>query len=90
MEDERTVLKLIDPVDLAGEEYTELRFRKARGKDLADLPLGAPKFGDLMRLAARLAGVPPSVIEMASAADAARAVEIAGESLGSGQPTGEI
>ena len=77
-------ITLSTPVKWGSETVTELVFRDLIAKDLRALKLNNMEFGDLLNLAARLSGHPPSFIDQLSGKDAMKAVELAGKSLNSG------
>lgn len=71
----RTRVTLAHPVEIGGVRYAELRVRPAKKKDLAGLKPGGDIEARLERgvtLAARMAGVPESVIYALDPADAER------------------
>ena len=86
---------LKSPIAYGSETITALTFRAAKGKDMRGLTFGVGgdgsvkmAMGDMLTLAARLASVPPSVIDELSAADAMEVVTIAAGFIGAGPTTG--
>lgn len=87
------VLKV--PVEQGSVTISELSFRRAKAKDFRGLALtvnpdGSTKIvmGDMMNLAARLAGVPPSVVDELDPEDLMEVIGLAVGFIGTGQPTG--
>lgn len=58
-----TTITLTTPVDVGGITYKELKVRKPRARDFAQMPLVAQQLGDLFPLAANLCDVDRVVIE---------------------------
>ncbi len=80
-------VKLGDPIQFGSEKIEALTFRKAKAKDFRDMPLN-PKVGDMLDIASKLSGQPPSVIDMLSPADMAEVMKIMGELMGDGLEIG--
>lgn len=85
-------LELFFPVKIGNSENAEivskLKFRRPKGKDMRDVP-AKPTIGDLMKLAARLCGQPPFVIDNLEIPDFNRVNEVVGDFLDDGRKTGE-
>lgn len=90
---EEKTLKLIDPVTVAGKEYTELTIRKPRAKDLRGLKFGYHEVdADMILTAASrcVVGVLPAVVEELSLSDFAELATIIIDFLPAGLiPTGK-
>lgn len=82
-----TVLKLKEPVTYGSEIISELKIRKPKAKDIRKLPQN-PSTGDILDLAGRLCGHPPSVIDELSIEDVGDLLEIVGNFMQPGQKTG--
>lgn len=80
-------VKLSNPVMFGTEKIAALVFRQAKAKDFRDMPI-TPKVGDMLDIAAKLSGQPPSVIDMLSPKDMAEVMKIMGEFMGDGLETG--
>lgn len=76
---ERTIIKLRSPVQFGEQAIPELSFRKGRMGDLKGVEIGEDglKMDNLMRVAARMAGVPLEVIEQVGEEDAGEVCAIA-------------
>lgn len=81
-------LKLKNPVQFGSEKIEALSFREARAKDFRDMPI-TPKVGDLLNVAAKLSGQPPSMIDLLSPGDMTEVLTFMGEFMGTGPATGE-
>lgn len=84
---EPKTLKLQEPVKQGSEEIFELTIRPPKAKDLRKLP-ERPATGDLLDLAARITGQPPSVIDELGMADTMALLDIVGDFMEPGQKTG--
>lgn len=82
------VLKLKEPIQQGSEQIAELTIREPKAKDLRKLP-ATPNTGDILDLAGRLCGQPPSVIDELSMADTAEVLDIVGNFMELGQKTGK-
>lgn len=82
------VVTLQFPVKHGSEEIRELNFRRPKGKDMRKLPSDV-SVGDIMDLAARLSGYPPSVMDELEIADFNAVNEVIGDFLGAGPKTGK-
>ena len=82
------VVYLVEPINHGGEEITELKIRKPRGKDFKKLPIDIKLCGDILDWAARLAEVPPSVFDLLSAEDVMQVMEVVGDFLPNALATG--
>jgi hypothetical protein len=71
---ESIIIKLDTPVQGNGEELTELKLRRPKGKDYRTLTSVTP-FGMALELAGKLAEVPPSTIDALDADDVKKVVE---------------
>jgi hypothetical protein len=87
MDDSKTTVKLMFPITVGGAVLSQLELKKPKAKHLKDMP-AEPKFGDLMRIAAKLADLPPSTVDELEAADAMAVAEAVGNLLAPGQKTG--
>lgn len=83
-----TKLKLKEPIKQGEELITELEFKIPHAKDMRGMSL-EPKFSDILDLAGRLCGHPPSVIDQLSAPDAMEVAAIVGNFITNGRGTGE-
>lgn len=83
---ERTI-KLAEPIQFGSETIEELVFRKPKAKDFRSMPVD-PGVGDLLNLAGRLAGQPPSVIDDLSVEDMLAVLEIVEGFIPAGRETG--
>ena len=81
------VHKLKEPVKAGSETITELTIRAPKAKDLRKLP-AQPQTGDLLDLAGRLCGQPPSVIDELGMDDTMAVLDIVGNFMEPGQTTG--
>jgi hypothetical protein len=80
-------LKLENPIKWGNEFIETIVFRDVIAKDLRTLKLNAIQFGDILDLAAKLTGHPPSVMDQLSISDAGRVVEQVGKLLDLGTLT---
>lgn len=85
-----TTLALKHPFQF-GESRTvsELTFQRLKGKHIKKINLAAPSMGDLLELASKSAGEPPSLFDEMDAEDVVSVLEVVGSFLGSSQATGE-
>lgn len=78
------------PVEVKGFEKVEsLTFRRPKARDLKDVPIEGLKFGDILKLMARLTNQPIPVIEELDAEDLTEASKRVSGFLSNGQETGE-
>lgn len=84
---EPRILKLKDPIQFGSETIGELRIRVPKAKDIRGLPKD-PDTGDILNLAGRLCGQPPTVIDELSIHDVGELMEIVGNFMEPGQATG--
>jgi hypothetical protein len=77
-------IQLTHPVKWGNELINVLVFREVIAKDLRSIKLNSMQFGDILDLAAKLSGHPPSVLDQLSMADVGRVVENVGERLNLG------
>lgn len=82
------VLKLKSPVQYGQELIAELKIRKPKAKDIRKLPQ-SPNTGDILDLAGRLCGQPPSMIDELDLEDTSALLEIVGNFMEPGQTTGK-
>lgn len=80
-------VNLDEPVMHGEDEYKVLELRKPKAKDLRDLPM-EPKVGDMLNLAANLAGVPYSVVDQLSWGDVEKVMTAVGNFMPAGPGTG--
>ncbi len=85
---DKTKYPLKQPVSFGGENVTELAFRRPKARDLRPLPMGELKAGDLLDLAARLAEVPPSLLDELEAEDAMAVMALVGGFTDASRKTG--
>lgn len=85
--DGRMVVALKHPVQFGSEKITRLEFKRPKARHFRGLPL-EPKVGDIMDLMARLADVPPSVIDELEPEDLEAASSIVGGFMPGGRATG--
>lgn len=76
------------PVEFADEEITEIKLRRATGKDLKAAMKGANPVADSIALAVRLSGQLPAVFDIMDASDLTEVLSQVGNLLQSGQKTG--
>jgi hypothetical protein len=81
-------VQLDEPVKHGEDEYRVLEIRKPKAGDLRDLPMD-PKIGDMLNLAADLAGVPYSVMDELSWGDVERVMVAVGNFMPAGPRTGK-
>jgi hypothetical protein len=77
-------IKLTNPIKWGNEMISELIFRDVIAKDLRSIKLSSMDFGDILDLAAKLSGHPPSVLDQLSMVDVGRVVANVGEHLNLG------
>jgi hypothetical protein len=80
-------LKLKESIQQGTEQISELLVRKPKAKDIRKLPAD-PKTGDILDLAGRLCGQPPSVIDELCMEDTMELLDIVGNFIQPGQKTG--
>lgn len=80
-------MTLREPVQQGSEQISKLTVRKPKAKDIRALPV-EPSTGDILDLAGRLCGHPPSVIDELSIEDCSELLEIVGNFIEPGQKTG--
>jgi hypothetical protein len=80
-------LKLKEPVQQGSEIISELKFRAPKAKDFRRLPSN-PQTGDILDLAGRLCGQPPSMIDELGMEDMKAVLEVVGNFMEPGQQTG--
>ena len=85
MQKPEIVLKLEQPIEAVGETITELVLREPKAADLRSFPVKAELvMGDLLDIAAEVAGLPGSAMNQLSARDAFRVVGEMGKFMGGG------
>lgn len=82
------VIKLKTPIQANGEEVTELRLRKPKGKDFRVIKDVEHPFDMILDFAASLAGVPPSTMDALEAEDVKEVTEAVGGFLAKFPVTG--
>jgi len=80
-------ITLKHPFNVGSEQITEIKFRRPKGKDLRLLP-PEPATSDILDLAARIGGVPPSTIDEMDAEDVMEIVGVVQDFLPNSQKTG--
>lgn len=80
-------LKLEKPIKWGNDLIETLIFRDVIAKDLRNLKLNSIQFGDILDLAAKLTGHPPSVIDQLTISDVGKVVEHVGKLLDLGTLT---
>jgi len=85
---DEVVITLKFPVKHGSEEIKELKLRRPKGKDMRKVPSDV-SIGDMMDLAARLSGHPPSVMDELEMPDFNAVCEVIGNFLGDGLKTGK-
>jgi hypothetical protein len=85
---EPVILKLKYPFSVGSEEITELKVRAPKAKDIRKLPAN-PDTGDILNLAGKLCGLPPSVIDELSMPDTSELLGVVGNFMQPGQETGK-
>lgn len=86
---ESKTLKLKHPIKVGSEEQIfELTFREPKARDIRKMP-AQPGTSDILDLAGKLCGQPPSVIDELSMADTAEVLDIVGNFMLAGQETGK-
>lgn len=83
-----TVLKLKEPIKIGSEEKSELVFEKPKAKHLRKLPT-KPDTGDILDLAGKLCGEPPSTIDELGMTDTMAMLDLVSSFLDSSQKTGK-
>jgi hypothetical protein len=81
-------IQLEYPLEFAEEEITEIKLRRATGKDLKLAMKGVNAVQDSIALAVRLSGHLPAVFDMMDASDLTEVLSQVGNLLQSGQKTG--
>lgn len=81
-------IRLFYPIKFGSDVIEDLVFRRPKGKDMRDVP-SKVAVGDMMKLAARLCGQPPSVMDELEMPDFNRVTEVVGNFLAAGQETGK-
>jgi hypothetical protein len=80
-------IKLKVPIRFGTENISELTFVDPKAKHFRDLPL-EPKVGDLLDVASKLTGQPPSVLGELDPADLGEVLSHVGKSVEGGLATG--
>lgn len=88
MTDNTITIPLEYPVEFADEEITEIKLRRATGKDLKLAMKGSNAVQDSIALAVRLSGQMPAVFDIMDASDLTAVLSEVGNLLQSGQKTG--
>jgi len=90
-----TRIKLNTPVQFGSETISELTLREPTARDMRGINIsftgdggGSIRMGDMLDLAAKLAGQPPSVIDSLSPTDAMEVMGIVGGFMQGGRTTG--
>lgn len=73
-------IALSEPIKFGSENINELVFRKPKAKDFRQLKMPL-SMGELLDLAGKLAGQPPSVIDELSVDDTKKVLEVVGNFL---------
>lgn len=81
-------IKLEYPVEFADDEITEIKLRRATGKDLKLAMKGQNNVQDSIALAVRLSGQLPAVFDIMDASDLTAVLDEVGNLLKSGQRIG--
>jgi hypothetical protein len=82
------VLKLLEPFKYGKDQYIEeLVVQKPKAKHIRNLP-AEPNTGDLLNLAGKLCGQPPSLIDELAIPDTMALLEIVSDFMDVGQKTG--
>jgi len=82
--DKIKIIPLSEPVEHGSETITVLEIKQPKAKHLRSMPL-EPDTGDLLDLAAKLAGQPPSVIDELSMKDMTEVLTVVGNFIDTGQ-----
>jgi len=77
-------ITLSEPVEHGSEIISVLEIKPPKAKHLRSMPL-EPNTGDLLNLAAKLAGQPPSVIDELSMKDMTEVLTVVGNFIDAGQ-----
>jgi len=77
-------IMLSEPVEHGSETITTLEIKPPKAKHLRSMPL-EPNTGDLLDLAAKLAGHPPSVIDELGMKDMTEVLTVVGNFIDAGQ-----
>lgn len=77
-------ITLDEPIEHGTETITVLEIKQPKAKHLRSMPL-EPNTGDLLDLAAKLAGQPPSVIDELSMKDMTEVLTVVGNFIDAGQ-----
>lgn len=83
------VIKLKEPIKYGSETISELTIRKPKAKDLRKLS-GNNSVSEILDLAGRLCGQPPSVMDELGMDDTMAILEIVGNFMEPGPTTGEV
>jgi len=86
--DKIKTIPLSEPVEHGTETITTLEIKQPRAKHLRNMSL-EPNTGDLLDLAAKLAGQPPSVIDELGMSDMTNVLTVVGDFIDAGQGTGD-
>lgn len=82
------VLKLKQPFFVGQKEITEISFNAPKAKHIRAMPADGGTFGDIMTIAGKLSGEPPSLIEKLGPEDFAAVTELVTLFLIGSRPTG--
>lgn len=83
-----TIYKLKYPIDLDGTKIERLEFVRPKGKHLKGIDLMNMKMDDMLKLSAKITGQLPRVYDEMDMTDVMAVLEIVGDFLDVGQPTG--
>ena len=84
---ESKTVRLSESIKLGSEIIASLEFRKPRAKDFRTFPQN-PNTGDLLNLAGRLCGQPPSVMDELCVEDMVEVLHVVENFIEGGQKTG--
>jgi len=84
VKDKVKTITLSEPVEHGTETISVLEIKPPKAKHLRSMPL-EPNTGDLLDLAAKLAGQPPSVIDEMSMNDMTEVLTVVGNFIDAGQ-----
>lgn len=84
----KAFISLSEPVEHGTETISALEIKQPKAKHLRSMPL-EPNTGDLLDLAARLAGQPPSVIDELGMSDMTEVLTVVGDFIEGGQGIGK-
>ena len=80
-------IKLVEPFQFGSQFIDELEMQPPKAKHIRNMP-AAPNTGDILNLAGKLCGQPPSVIDELGMEDTMKVLEVVGNFMQAGPKTG--